>query len=328
MNDNLLIKFLTQRCSIEEYREVEEWISSDPAHAAWLFEMEQLWSLKHTLRFSEKKEIETAYKRFRETGEKQKPRRLSFLSRHKAKLTAAAALALLVALNLWFFFGTEKPAAFTTIEVPAGQQANLTLADGTQVWLNSESKLTYPSYFSGKSREVELQGEAYFEVSRREKSPFFIHASLLTVKVLGTQFNMKAYKGESAAVTLVKGKVDVALSGSRDYIHLSPGEQLTYSPENGMQVRRNVNASASSCWRTGELFFNGQPLKEIANALQHKFNVTIIIDDVQLANDLFSHHSGRKASLDQVLGLLKGTRQLDYMKKNDTIYIIKPLKTK
>ena len=123
---------------------------------------------------------------------------------------------------------------YNTITVPRGGEYQLTLSDGTRVWLNAETELKYPVAFVGEGREVMLKGEAYFEVAKNVSRPFVVKTEQLDIKVLGTSFNMKSYPSETQQVTLVQGKVEVRVGNySRK---LQPGEQLNYSSE-GPEIR-------------------------------------------------------------------------------------------
>lgn len=188
MNEEILIRFLTHRCTPEEIEEVDRWIAANQANADWLFEMERIWSLKDQLRFSDKQEIEMAYARFM-SGLQEKDIRMETVRKRPylfwMKYAAAILLIGLLSTNLYFLL-KEEPSSMNMVEVPNGQRVSLTLSDGTKVWLNSHSKFTYPARFSSKNRDVELEGEGFFEVAHNEKVPFVVHADLLQVKVLGT----------------------------------------------------------------------------------------------------------------------------------------------
>ena len=246
MNEDILIRFLTHRCTPEEIKEIDQWIAASQANADWLFEMERIWSLKDQLRFSDKQEIEMAYARFM-SGLQEKETKVQIVQRRSAyivwlKYAAAIVLIGLLSTNL-FYQLREEPVAMNMVEVPNGQRVSLTLSDGTKVWLNSHSKFTYPARFSSKERDVKLEGEGFFEVAHNEKSPFVVHADLLHVKVLGTKFNVRAYDEEPSSITLAEGKVEVATNDNEHKVTLKPNEQVTYSKKGGLIVNKSVNAS-------------------------------------------------------------------------------------
>ena len=328
MNEEILIQFLTHRCTPEEIKEVDRWIAANQANADWLFEMERIWSLKDRLRFSDKQEIEMAYARFI-SGSQGKNTKVERSPKHTyrswMKYAAAVILIGLLGTNLYFLL-QEEPSSMNMVEVPNGQRVSLTLSDGTKVWLNSHSKFTYPARFSSKNRDVELEGEGFFEVAHNEKVPFVVHADLLHVKVLGTKFNVKVYNEEPSAITLTEGKVEVATNDNEHKVTLRPNEQVTYSRENGLAVNKSVNTSLVRSWTVGEAAYVNEQLIDIVTDLERRFNVHITVKDPELDTELFTCRFKETAKISQVLTLLKDTRKLDYKIQGDQIQIYKPLK--
>ena len=202
MDEQLLIRFLTHTCTPEDLRSIDQWIASGKPNADWLFEMERIWSLKDELRFSDRREIEEAYNRFTLSQGKSKNAKPHFYIYPILKYAAAVIIIGLLGLNL---YKMVQPATVgeNTVEVPKGQRASLMLSDGTKIWLNSQSKLIYPTQFSDKERNVRLEGEAFFDVAHKEHLPFVVHSPLLAIKVLGTKFNVKAYFDEKSVVTFI-----------------------------------------------------------------------------------------------------------------------------
>ena len=314
MDEQLLIRFLTHTCTPEDLRLVDRWIASNKANADWLFEMERAWSLKDELRFSDKKEIEEAYNRFTLSQGKSKNAVQHFYLYSILKYVAAVLIIGLLGLNL---YKMVQPATVSenTVEVPKGQRASLMLSDGTRIWLNSQSKLIYPTQFSDKERNVRLEGEAFFEVAHKEHLPFVVHSPLLAIKVLGTKFNVKAYLNEKSVVTLAEGKVEVETN-----------EQISYSESSGLTLEKNINTNTVKLWMNGEGAFIQCRLDNIVRDLERKFDVKIIITDHSLSSEVFTCRFKDTATIEQVLHLLKETRRLDYSFEGEQIRIFKPLK--
>ncbi len=156
----------------------------------------------------------------------------------------------------------DKSTAATTsaqlkaLSIPRGQDYHLTLADGTKVWLNAESRLEFPDRFNGNTREVRLQGEAYFEVKKDVKRPFIVHTDYLSTRVLGTSFDVRAYSRKDASVTLVSGRVQVK-TGDLAQI-LSPGEQAALT---GSQLAvKAVDTYPITQWKEG-FFYSKMQLR-------------------------------------------------------------------
>lgn len=329
MTEDILIRFLTHRCTPEEMSEVDQWIATSQANADWLFEMERIWSLKDQLRFSDKQEIEMAYARFM-SGLQEKDIEVKVIRKRPVylswiKYAAAIVLIGLLSTNLYFQI-KEEPSSMNIVEVPNGQRASLTLSDGTKVWLNSHSKFSYPAQFSSQKRDVTLEGEGFFEVAHNEKAPFIVHADLLHVKVLGTKFNVRSYKEEPSSITLAEGKVEVATNDDEHKVTLRPNEQVTYSKEDGLIVNKSINASLVKSWTVGEAAYINKQLTDIVVDLERRFNVHITVKDKELDTEIFTCRFKETAKINQVLTLLKDTRKLDYTIQGDQIQIYKPLK--
>ena len=167
------------------------------------------------------------------------------------------------------------PAQLMALSIPRGQDYHLTLADGTQVWLNAESRLEFPDRFNGNTREVRLQGEAYLEVKKDAKRPFIVHTDYLTTRVLGTAFNVRAYSRKDASVTLVSGRVQVN-TGDLAQV-LSPGERAALT---GSQLMVNaVDTYPITQWKEGFFYFDNQSLFSIMQELSRWYGVNVSFDD-------------------------------------------------
>lgn len=323
MDEQLLIRFLTHTCTPEDLRTIDQWIAADKSHATWLFETERIWSLKDELRFSDKKEIGKAYERFiLSQGENKNAGRHFYLS-SVWKSVAAILIIGLLSLNLYQLV-RPKTISENTIEVPKGQRVNLTLSDGTKVWLNSESKLVYPSSFSSGKRNLKLEGEAFFEVMRDEDVPFVVQSPLLVVKVLGTKFNLRAYHDEKSIVALVEGKVEVQTNNQENRLVLNPNERASYSKDSGLVLEKDINVDQVKSWIKGEGVFIQQRLDDIVHNLERKYNVKIVIEDPSLRAEIFTCRFTETATIEQVLLLLKKTRELDFSVEREYIRIFKP----
>ena len=323
MSEELLIRFLTRTCTPEELLEVEKWMSTDQANADWLFGMERVWSLKDVLHYSDRKEIEAAYRRFIQTISQAKPKQAVIRKLYPGWVRYAAAVAIvcLLAANVYQAL-LNKPSdelAANIVEVPTGQRVTITLADGTKVWLNSGSILSYPAKFDQKNRTVRLDGEGYFEVTADAKHPFVVHTAALDVKVLGTKFNVQAYPDEDIAVSLFEGQLHVQ-AGAQSAV-MAADELVTWTKEAGLLHHKNREVRHAAHWTSGELMFIDERLADIAKSLERHFGVTIVFDAPELADERFTCRTQPDATLDQVLTLLKSTKKLNYSLQGKTVHI-------
>lgn len=317
MDETLLLRFLTRQCTPAEIRQIEQWISADQANADWLFEMERIWGLKDEQRFSDRQEVENAFRRFQSGIRRQRTATCRVL-----KYAAAVIVPVLLLASLYMSVRNRTEDALNTVEVPAGQQITLTLSDGTKVWLNSQTTFSYPSSFTDGNREVTLRGEGFFEVVASREKPFTVHSSLLHVTVSGTKFNIKAYAGEPSYVTLAEGEVEVSVNdetGRR--LTLRPNQQVSCSEEKQMTLIKNIDTERVKSWTDGELCFVDQPLSVIAAELERRFNVDIRIQNDTLAADIFTCRFKKNVTVEQILTFLKKTRRINYKTEDQKVEI-------
>lgn len=163
---------------------------------------------------------------------------------------------------------------FNKVVTPRGGQYQLVLADGTKVWLNAASSLRFPVAFSGKSRLVQLEGEAYFEVAKNSKMPFVVKTKQMNVDVLGTHFNVSAYADEDAVrTTLLEGSVRLTAAAKKAM--LKPGEQAVYSKDQNLQVM-TANAEDAVAWKNGYFVFDNENIQSIMRKVSRWYDVSVV----------------------------------------------------
>lgn len=223
--------------------------------------------------------------------------------------------------------GRTAAIANNFLTIPRGGQFFVQLADSTKVWLNSESQLKYPvAFVDGETRQVELlYGEAYFEVSPSTKhkgSRFKVKTQEQNVEVIGTEFNIKAYKDETAIyTTLVKGKVAVSNSSNKEI--LAPDQQSRISSSNGSISIAEVDVYNEISWRKGLFVFKGMPLKDIARVLSRWYDVDIEFADPALGNVRFNGVLNKNQKLEDILTTIKNINFINAYEKKDNKIIIK-----
>lgn len=214
-----------------------------------------------------------------------------------------------------------------TLKIPFGKKLSVTLGDGTKVYLNSGSSLTYPNTFKdSKNRVVTLQGEGYFEVTKNKKKPFIVKTDLLNVRVLGTEFNVSAYKGDGVnSVTLVEGKVAISESNSASYsasksLLLNPNEKVTVAK--GKKTTKNIvnNIAKYTSWKNKELFFKNDKFIDISKKLERNFNVKIISENKNLNNKEFTGRFN-KQDVFEILDAFRVHTSFVYIVKGNSIII-------
>lgn len=213
----------------------------------------------------------------------------------------------------------EEKEKLNKITVPRGGEFSLILPDGTKVSINSESSLSFPSHFSG-TRIVELQGEAYFDVAKNGL-PFEVRTSDMTVRVLGTQFNISAYQSEPAQTTLVKGGVEV--ENVLGKVVLIPGQQAKVISKNSTIEVREVNVSMYTAWVTGVFDFDDTSLEDIVSQLSRWYNVKVEFASSDLRMIRFSGTILRKESLGYALEIIRKVSEVEFVKENNLIRVEK-----
>lgn len=202
----------------------------------------------------------------------------------------------------------KKELTYSEVIVPRGAEYQLTLADGTRVILNSESRIRFPDEFQTNERRVYLHGEAYFQVARDESCPFLVEAEAVTVKVLGTEFNVKAYRGNDVSTTLVTGRVSVAVGA--DSLVLNPG-QLCEMKDHTLTVREADLVSVLA-WKNGEFVFKDVTLEEMMNEFSRWYDMEIEYEAENLKTDRYYIYVERSKTLEEVLDKVALTGKIKY----------------
>ena len=208
---------------------------------------------------------------------------------------------------------------FNTLIVPYGKRSTITLQDGTKVWLNSGSKLVYPVSFTQKDRRVFLEGEGFFEVTRNEDMPFIVETAAMDIKVLGTAFNVTAFKNEPiVSAVLVEGSVKVTgnkrSKAKNNKTVLTPNERLVYRPETRETKVQKVNVERYISWKEGYLIYRQTNLNQVAKELNRYYNIDISFTDPGLALEKISGKLDLKQNAEEVIRIICNTSSLSYTK--------------
>lgn len=221
--------------------------------------------------------------------------------------------------------GKQTKEQLITVKTPRSGKLHFTLPDGSSVWLNSETTMTYPAAFGEDNRSVKLEGEAYFEVVQiqhgNSKTPFTVHSAQQEITVLGTKFNIAAYPDESVnSTTLAEGSVAVRRPSQASSTLLKPNQQYIASPS-GEQVV-SVNASETIAWKEGIITLSNQDLSSIIRMIERNYDVTF--ESSGLPRDLkFNGELQTTLALDELLDVLEINSGLQFRRNGKTITIVK-----
>ncbi len=234
--------------------------------------------------------------------------------RHLRLLKYAAAIALVFSIGVLsqqFFVSGGRLFAplnhqFNEIHVPNGEKTEMTLADGSRVWLNAGTNFRVPTNFDENHREVSIVGEAFFEV-KKGAAPFTVNSKYGIIRVLGTSFNVRAYDNLQFKTTLKEGEIQ--FSNRIDEKILLPGQQLTLSKEEGLIVKQ-IDPEIASSWKNGVIAFENESLGDLAKRLERHFDIRIVLDQ-DIASIRFTGQVFEE-SLDEVMEYIHKTKPIKY----------------
>ena len=329
--DELIANYLTEGLDKNALDELKTWIAASAENQQYFIRQREIWFSAVSREAASVYDKDKAFENFRNRVESQKE--IQSTSRRGFSLSAlwryAAVVAIIIAVGCISYWQGEVNVKDTfadiSVEAPLGSKTKLYLPDGTLVWLNAGSRMTYSQGFGVDNRKVELEGEGYFEVKRNEKIPFFVKTKDLQLQVLGTKFNFRDYpEDHEVVVYLLEGKVGLnnLLREEKEAV-LSPDERAVLNKANGLLTVESVTASNASQWTDGYLFFDEELLPDIAKELERSYNVKIhIANDSLKTFRFYGNFVRREQNIQEVLEALASTEKMQYKieERNITIY--------
>lgn len=205
--------------------------------------------------------------------------------------------------------------------VPRGGEHIIILSDGTKVYVNSDSRLEFPTKFIGNTREVRLYGEAYFQVTSSTEHPFIVKTENMDIRVTGTEFNVKAYKEDNLVqTTLVRGKVTVAAGeGKQEIRELVPSQQAEFNTTNNSISVRKIDVNNVIAWKNGQFIFKGNKLEEIMTTLSRWYDFKVIYKNDDIRNMIFAGKLNRLENVNSMLEIIESTDKIQIDVEGKTI---------
>ena len=322
MEEKRIVDYIQGRPVPEtELAELLDWIEASDENQKRYNELKKLWVLTGLSKVNE----ENPQKFFAQS--KRSKTVIFNFSQPWLKYAAIFLLAFITGAVSISFFKQNNSNLYTDvyneIHVPNGEKSQITLYDGTQVWLNSGTTLRYPVVFNGGERNVYIDGEAFFDVAKDKKNPFFVNASDMKVKVLGTRFNVYAYHEEQILhTTLEEGLVDISISGSNKIISLNPGDQIAFAKDSRTYELQQVDTDLYTSWKENMLRFENSELGEILKKMERWYDVKMKIDQRMDTSEryTFTIHT---ESLREMLEALSITSNINYEIENEIVRITK-----
>ena len=294
MNIELLLKYIGGKVTDQERETITTWLDQSPEN------------MKEYLRLRKIQDI-TIWHEPTFTNAAQPPikkTKVFSLKRTILEALKIAAVMLLAFVGFRYVYPVKQvlsPIVMQTLHVPAGQRAELTLTDGTKVWLNAKTTLTFPNQFSGQFREVKMDGEGYFNVTSNKSKPFIVKTEQYDVRVLGTQFNLMAYSGKGIFETsLIEGAVEVMKPGSEKGISIKPDERIYLN--NNQLITAPITHRNHFLWKDGIISFDNESFPDMVRKLELYFDLAI-----NVKNDRFRDYrcTGKFRTKDGVEHILK-----------------------
>ena len=315
---DLFIRYFNGELSPQERQELFRKLQQSPEDKKVFAEMQNVWALSSLSKPADKQLANRKLAQFKKAEKKR-----FFIHYIRPMFGYAATVVVAVAATWTILTQFDTPmnrdalAGYEEFATPAGQRAKVTLYDGTVVWLNASSTLRYPNRFANDVRKVELDGEAFFEVQRNEELPFVVSTEKMDIRVLGTKFNVFAYKGKPEFSTiLVEGSVKVSdkHDASKTMI-LNPSE--TAELRGDKLVKTKYSTSDLLLWRSGIYAFDDVPFVDMVKKLELYYDITINVHNEKLKQNKFTAKFRQRDGIESVLRTLQKAYPFSFIKDDD-----------
>lgn len=316
MNDELPVKYLLGEAGPEERAQVEQWLAESEANRKHLEQLQYIWTESKKLESNSKIDEAAAWQKFKQKIESRDNthKRIPMTGR-MIWLRVAAILIMVIGggyLSYIYILGGDR-----IILESEDMVLSETLPDGTQITLNKYASIRYPKKFTGNTREIILEGEAFFNVSPDKQKPFIIHANEAEIQVVGTSFNVKSRKNETEVI-VETGVVEV--SKDRHGVTLKPREKAIVRQNSSSPVKEKNEDELYNYYRTKEFTCNNTPMSRLIPILNEAYGVHIVIANNKIHNERLTA-TFRNDSLDNILHVLEETFNISIQKNKDQIIL-------
>lgn len=304
MEQELLHKMFKGEATDNELAQIRQWVNAGKANRETFYHERALFDALQLNTFQKENHA----------------RKQSVLLRKRIGSAAAAVIVLFILYNIQVFTdkNIQAETALNTIKVPAGQRVEVTLSDGTHVWLNARSEFSYPVSFNGDKREVLLKGEAFFEVAKNRDKKFIVNTGRCEVEVLGTQFNVEAYNENEFSTTLIQGSVKVTdKSQPNESVVLEPNNSVSLN--NGKLTVTPITDFNPYSWKEGLITFKDIHFKDLMKKLEKNFGIRIMIDNHTLDNYACIGKFRISDGIEQVLRALQQDAHFTFERESGTV---------
>lgn len=350
---NIIIRFLMNEASEQDIEQLQSWIDQDKAFKNHFEQIQETWNRIELEKDLDEAKIDRDFQKVLDKIEGRKEKKSGNSLSINRWIFKVAAVFLIGFTLSWFLFNYQLPSAeqttiYNSIETPKGSNTIINLPDGSKITLNAESKLRYPEKFSGRKRQVYLEGEAFFEIAKDPQRQFIVMTPDLAVKVHGTKFNIKSYPEENTVeTTLVEGAISLYKTDQKGKligkeIKMEPNQQIVLykgasineSDETQsvtklevpevikpkLMLSRRIDTDRFTSWKDGTLIIKSEPLEKLAITLERRYNVTIHFEEERIKQFRFTG-TIENETIEQVLAAIKLASSIDYQMDEREIWI-------
>ena len=318
--NQLIAEYLSGSLTADAFQELKSWSQQSDENRMYVRNQIEVWFSSGVAAKDKVFDKEEAFARFQKRIGKKEPKVYRFSWKTFYRVAAVILIVLLPLAGYWKGQETLRQTfSDMVVEAPLGARTKLYLPDGTLVWLNAGSKITYSQGFGMDNRQLSLEGEGYFEVVHNQDLPFEIHTHEVDLRVLGTKFNFKNYSDdEEVTVSLLEGKVSLHNSlKSMSDLYLSPNEKMVLNKRTGEMVKSRARTENSMLWTNDELFFDEELLEDIAKKLMRSYDVRIEIADSLKNRRFYGSFKVMGNTIEEVLETIASTNRMKYRYENE-----------
>lgn len=318
----IISKYLNHSASEDEIVLLEEWMNESPENKEEVLKLKNNFVLSSLMdKFDQSTELNKADDCIQTKEQTLKPEKKNILL--KSLMKYAAILVGVSFLSVFFYHQySDNNVNYQTLTVLDGERAKIILADGSEIWLNSNTEIIYPDNFNRSNRDVKLLGEAYFKVAKNSDLPFTINTQDIDVKVVGTEFNVRSYPDDNTIdVQVVEGKVLVTSESNTEDSHLLTANEMITFDKNSASFNESSFDSESENWREGRYVFNNKTLKDIIRQMERIYAVEFIVKDKALLDEVYYGEINMKDSLAKILEIMSINDRFNYEINNKQITI-------
>lgn len=326
---SLIPRFLEKNLDEYELTLLKNWINESYENRKLFDQYNEVWQLSNVVFNEGQYNTEAGWNTLQEAIAKN-----SLITKNKVRLVktnqiffwkvASVAAMLVAVLFIGLLIHKERISTnnqIVTVQSPRGEKSRIILADGTVVWLNSESQLIYSNDFNGEVRLVTLSGEGYFDVKKDPSRPFIVRTPSADIKVFGTRFNVSSYPNEQQTeTTLEEGKIGVYIAGKCNPVVVNPGQRFIFNKQTGETSLKQVDTDLYTSWSENKLRFDNALFRDVVKKLERWYDVKIFLDKDLVYSERYTMCI-KTESLREVLKRIRLTTPMSYKIDEEKVFI-------